>query len=53
MKLNLKNMTLSVDFERGRIDSLLMLDRERLGGKMPLFKIIIIFTHLPDIILYY
>ncbi|MBQ3015417.1 MAG: hypothetical protein IJD79_01405 [Clostridia bacterium] len=41
MKLNLKNMILSVDFERGRIDSLLMLGRERLGGKMPLFKIIL------------
>ena len=39
MNLNLKTMMLSVDFEKGHIESLKILDKERLGAKMPLFKL--------------
>lgn len=37
--MNLKNMVLSVDFNSGEIDSLSILKKERLGGKMPIFKL--------------
>lgn len=39
MLLNLKNAVLSVDFEAGHIESLKICGKERLCGKMPLFKI--------------